>query len=150
MTLPARAAPPLIVARRMSGAVWWRDVLLTLLMWGLVFALLGRELGLVWHDRLLLAGLLRPSNPGWQVYLERLLPFVSVAAALIAALVLFAVRTLRRRRREVQLPGPPPLDVADQAARAGLDEATLAALRDRKFVTVGVDAGARFRIATDP
>jgi len=67
---------------------------------------------------------------------------------LIGMLVVRSVRTMRRRRRSLLLPQPAPLETADQAHRAGLEEAALIAARDQPIVIVHIDADNRHRIET--
>lgn len=73
-------------------------------------------------------------------------PFFLTAAVLAGLLVISGLLTLRRRERSLLLPQPAPLEAADQARRAGLDEAALIAARDRGIVIVHIDADNRHRI----
>ena len=79
-------------------------------------------------------------------FLTRLSPYAQVALLLIVLLVVAARFTERRRRRGFLLPEPAPLALADQARRAGMDEAALAAARDMRIAVVHVDGGGRHRI----
>ena len=80
------------------------------------------------------------------MFFDRLMPFLLIAAMLAGFLVIFSLRTLRRRSRALLLPQPAPLETADQARRAGLDEAELIAARDQRIVIVHIDANGRHRI----
>jgi poly-beta-1,6-N-acetyl-D-glucosamine biosynthesis protein PgaD len=122
--------PPLIVAKHVPRSVKWRDTLLTLMMWGSFAALLDIEL----------------PNTIWSVFVDRLMPFLLVAVILVASLIIFSLRTLWRRSRAVLLPQPAPLETADQALRAGLDEAELSAAREQRIVIVHIDSNGRHRI----
>ena len=82
----------------------------------------------------------------WPLFYERLKPFFLTAAVLAGLLVISGLLTLRRRERSLLLPQPAPLEAADQARRAGLDEAALIAARDRGIVIVHIDADNRHRI----
>ena len=73
-------------------------------------------------------------------------PFFLTTGVLAGLLVIAGLRTLRRRERALLLPQPAPLEAADQARRAGLDEDTLIAARDRGIVIVHIDADNRHRI----
>ena len=125
----------------------WRDVLLTLMMWGFFAVLLDTEFELFLGDFLEQLGL-GPfdTNTNWPVFFDRLMPFLLTAAILAGLLVIFSLRTLRRRSRALLLPQPAPLETADQARRAGLDEAALIVARDQRIVIVHIDADGRHRI----
>lgn len=129
--------PPLIHAEL---PVWmkWRDAVLTLMMWGLFAWLLQRQLRLVSrtvHGR---------SDP--VDFLTLLAPYVGLAVVLIGILAVAAALTERRRHRALTLRPPAPLALADEARRAGMDEAALAAARDMRIAVVHVDGGGRYRI----
>jgi poly-beta-1,6-N-acetyl-D-glucosamine biosynthesis protein PgaD len=130
MSSSNRPWPPLIVAKHVPRSVKWRDTLLTLMMWGSFAALLDIEL----------------PNTIWSVFVDRLMPFLLVAVILVASLIIFSLRTLWRRSRAVLLPQPAPLETADQALRAGLDEAELSAAREQRIVIVHIDSNGRHRI----
>jgi poly-beta-1,6-N-acetyl-D-glucosamine biosynthesis protein PgaD len=138
--------PPLIVAKHVPRSVRWRDTLLTLMMWGFFVVLLDIEF------ELLLRSYLRPDllrfDPitKWSVFADRLMPFLLIAVILAGFLIIFSLRTLRRRSRALLLPQPAPLATADQARRAGLDEAELIAARDQPVVIVHIDSNGRHRI----
>jgi poly-beta-1,6-N-acetyl-D-glucosamine biosynthesis protein PgaD len=75
-----------------------------------------------------------------------LAPYAGMAVVLIGFLVVAATLTERRRQRALMLRPPAPLSLADQARRAGMDEAALAAARELKIAVVHVDDGGRCRI----
>jgi poly-beta-1,6-N-acetyl-D-glucosamine biosynthesis protein PgaD len=134
-----RPWPPLIVAEHIPRSVRWRDALLTVLAWGAFAFLVEKELAPV-------LGALQAMGFGdygvkvdWLAYLERLTPFLLVAAVLAGLLVGFSLRTLRRRTRSLLLPQPAALEAADEARRAGLDEAALVAARDLRIAIVYID-----------
>jgi poly-beta-1,6-N-acetyl-D-glucosamine biosynthesis protein PgaD len=146
-----RPWPPLIIAEHIPRSVRWRDFLLTLLAWAALAYLLEKELAPIF-------GALQALGLGhygvkvdWLTYLERLTPFLLVAALLAGALVGFSMGTLRRRSRSLLLPLPPALEVADEARRAGLDEAALVAARDQKIVVVHLgDTALRIEVKSGP
>ena len=84
----------------------------------------------------------------WRLLYERLEPFFLIAALLIGMLIARSLHTMRRRRRSLLLPQPAPLEAADQARRAGLEEAALIAARDQPVVIVHIGADNRHRIET--
>jgi poly-beta-1,6-N-acetyl-D-glucosamine biosynthesis protein PgaD len=147
----SRSWPPLIIARHVPRLVKWRDVLLTLIAWCLFAALLSAELGHILGvslERLGFGPFDRDSDR--PTYLEQVMPFFLAAAALAVMLVTASVLTLRRRRHSLLIPQPEPLETADQARGAGLDEATLVAARDEKVVTVHIDSDGSYRIEAPP
>ena len=147
MSSSNRPWPPLIVARHVPRFVKWRDILLTLMMWGFFAVLLDTEFKLFLGDYLEQLGL-GPfdTSANWPVYLDRLMPFFLTAAVLAGLLIVFSLHTLRRRSRALLLPQPAPLEAADQAHRAGLDEAELIVARDQRIVIVHIDTNGRHRI----
>jgi hypothetical protein len=138
-----RSWPPLIIAKHVPRLVKWRD---TLMMWGFFAVLLDFEfeLSLSYYSQPVISRF----DPGtkWSIFFERLMPFLLVAALLVGVLIMFSLRTLRRRSRGLLLPQPAPLGTTDQAHRAGLDEAELIAARDQRIVTVHIDADGTHRI----
>ena len=132
--------PPLIVAGHVPRLVKWRDLLLTSILWVCFALLLGIEF------ELFVGGSLGLLDIDWPLFYERLKPFFLTAAVLAGLLVISGLLTLRRRKRSLLLPQPAPLEAADQARRAGLDEAALIAARDRAIVIVHIDADNRHRI----
>ena len=147
MSSTTRPWPPLIVAKHTPRLVKWRDILLTSMMWGFFALLLGTEFELFLGDYLEQLGL-GPfdSNGNWLVYFDLLLPFLLMAAILAGVLVIFSLRTLRRHSRALLLPEPAPLETADQAHRAGLEEAELIVARDQRIAIVHIDSNGRHRI----
>ena len=146
MRNPDRPWPPLIVASHVPRLVKWRDALLTALMWGLFAVLLEVEFEL-FLGHYLQPGLSRfDPDTKWSLFFERLMPFLLTAAILAGLLTIFSLRTLRRRARALLLPQPAPLATADQARRAGLDEAELIVARDQRIVIVHIDPNGVHRI----
>ncbi len=147
MSRSNRPWPPLIVASHIPRVMKWRDIVLTTMMWGFFAILLDTEFELFLGDFLERLGY-GPfdTKADWLVFFELLMPFLLLAAILAGALVIFSLRTLRRRSRALLLPQPVPLATADQSRRAGLDEAELIAARDQRIVIVHIDNNNRHRI----
>ena len=139
-----RPWPPLIVAAHASRLIRWRDVALTLLMW-LLFGWMLRD-GL---ERLLGPWLEHwgfgdfDSPVDFAAVFEWLRPHVRISVLLIVVLAVAGVATLIRRRRSLDLPEPPPLTLAEEAARAGMDAGDLARARELPNVVVTIDAQGR-------
>jgi poly-beta-1,6-N-acetyl-D-glucosamine biosynthesis protein PgaD len=128
--------PPLVVAKHIPRAVRWRDIVVTLTAWAGFVWLLDEEFALFF-------GALKALGLGgaevkvdWASYLEQLAPFFLAAAVLATSLVVFSLRTLRRRARALNLPQPAPLLASEQARDEDLDEAVLIAARQQKVVIV--------------
>ena len=139
--------PPLIVAADVPRWIRWRDGLLTLLMWALFAFMLEVEFEILLGAHLERLGLGSFVNPAdLSGFLERLIPYYDTALVLVALLFVAGLFTARRRRRGRSLPAPLALATADQARRAGLDEAALAAARAIQIVVVHVEADGRLRI----
>jgi poly-beta-1,6-N-acetyl-D-glucosamine biosynthesis protein PgaD len=127
--------------------VKWRDILLTLMIWGFFAVLLDKEFELFLGDYLEPLGLrLFDTNANWSEFFDRLMPFLLMAAILAGSLIIFSLRTLRRRSRGLLLPKPAPLETAHQAHHAGLNEAELIDARSQRIVIVHIDTNGRHRI----
>jgi hypothetical protein len=139
--------PPLIVASRTPKWVKWRDVILTFLMWFAFAIMLQTEFELFVSRQLVRLGLGNYRfDWNWAEHFERLMPFVFIAVTLIAFLSAASIATLRRRRVTLLLSQPLLLEDANQAARAGLPVAELAAARDLKVAVVHFDPEGRYHV----
>lgn len=144
----ARPWPPLIVDGQMSRLVRWRDLLLTLLMWFLFGLMLETEFELFFGkylERLGFSGF--DTDPQWDVFFERLRPFLRTAFILLCILLVLSLLTMVRRRRSLDLPPPTPLTVAEQAERAGMTAQDLARARELPNVVVSIGADGRHFVA---
>jgi hypothetical protein len=143
----AKPWPPIIVAEHEPRWVKWRDFFLTLMMWVLFAIMLETEFELFVGPYLEHLGLGEYDSEGnWDVFFERLMPFVQIDMMLIGLLALASLITLYRRRRSLLLPPPPLLAIADEARRTGMDEAELAAARDLRNVVVYIDEDGTHRV----
>lgn len=142
-----RPWPPLIIADTTPRWILWRDRALTLVMWILFAILLDSEFELFFGRYLEHWGLGEfHTEANWAKFFERLLPFVLVVVGLVAALIVAGLVTLRRRQRGLRVPEPPPLGITEQARRAGMDEASLAASRELRVAVVYIDADGTHRV----
>jgi poly-beta-1,6-N-acetyl-D-glucosamine biosynthesis protein PgaD len=121
---PLRPWPPLITGDRLSRWIRIRDVVLTLLAWFLLGRLL-RDPIYVAYDYLrhpiFQLTTAQPLDIG--VLWERLRYFVLISVVLVTWLCLWALINRRQLIRcPTHSPEPPALTVAEQAARAGIDE----------------------------
>jgi hypothetical protein len=128
-----RPWPPLITEGPLSRWVYARDILLTALIWFFFVLLMVGEI-----ERLVAPGLDRLGIPvrgigyadltgNWGYFLYALAPFLAIALFLVTVLASFAVYTVRRRRRALRGPRPPPLRLGVEARHAEL--ATIAGHR---------------------
>ena len=140
-----RPWPPLIVAQSVPLLVRWRDIILTVLAWGLIGFLLVKEVTGELQALDALAAGATGSELGRLDFLERLVPFLLLALVLPVVLIGFSVQTMRRRSRALLLPQPTPLAASDEARRTGLDEEALLAGREDRIVIVH-NADTRIRI----
>jgi len=142
-----RPWPPLIVAAHLPPLVRLRDAALTLLMWIGFAILLEKEFIHFFRKDLESFGLGAIYSDGsWAEFVDQLLPFVLIAMVLALLLGFAGLASLRRYRRSLRVPQPPRLEAAQQARRAGLDEAALVAARELPIVIVHIAKDGRCRI----
>ena len=138
--IPERDWPPLIVAETAPAWVRRRDFFLTLLMWILFAIMLETEFELFFGRFLEQLGLGDFDTDGkWDVFFERLRPYVRLALMLASTLAVASILTLIRRRRTLRQPPPPPLSVAEHAANVGMDAEALQAARNLRNCVVHID-----------
>ena len=143
----AESWPPLIVVSDKPRWVFWRDAVLTLMMWTLLGLMLATEFELFFGRFFEKLGLGEfDTNPHWARFFKLLEPYLWLIVALLALLAASTIATLHRIRRFVEAAPPPPLAAADQARRAGMDEADLLAARQLANVVVHVAPDGRHRV----
>jgi len=142
-----RPPPPLIIATDVPRWVRWRDAVLTLLMWALFAFMLEIEFEILLGPRLEHLGLTSfDSRAGFLEFSGRLIPYLKIALVLVALLFVAGLFTWRRQTRALALPEPPPLAIADEARRAGLDEPELIYARSARIVVVHVESDGRLKV----
>jgi len=147
MTAVEKPWPPLIIARHPPKWVKSRDHLLTLLMWIVFAVMLETEFELffgTYFERWGFGDF--NTEPNWVRFIEQLMPFLQVALALVALLLVATFRTLRRRKRGLLLAPPVRLGIAEELRRAGIDEAELTAARAQRIVVVHISPEGNYRI----
>jgi hypothetical protein len=146
-----RPWPPLIVATSTPAAIRWRDLLLTVVMWGLFFVVLESEFELYFGAYLEHWGFGDfDTDADWAEFFHLLLPYLEVSAVLIATLALVNALGVKRRRRSLSIEPPPPLTLAEEARRAGMGEAELAAARELRIAVVHIDADGKLGVEPRP
>jgi hypothetical protein len=132
--------PPLIVAGHVPRLVKWRDLLLTSILWVCFALLLGIEF------ELFVGGSLGLLDIDWPLFYERFEAVFPDRGGTRRTACHLRPAHVAAPRALTAASQPAPLEAADQARRAGLDEAALIAARDRAIVIVHIDADNRHRI----
>ncbi|MBO9716792.1 MAG: hypothetical protein J7507_08250 [Pseudoxanthomonas sp.] len=133
--------PPLIESAGLPRWVVARDVLATLLAWGVLLYLIRDMAWMVLYWTMAILGVELPARWAPGELWRDTMPFLKVVALLVVWLVVFAVARWQlltsRRRVEDQ---PAPLDPARQAVAFGLPGEALEQLRHSSSTTVdGLD-----------
>jgi poly-beta-1,6-N-acetyl-D-glucosamine biosynthesis protein PgaD len=116
-----------------------RDVVLTLLMWGMLALILWTEAELIWNAVEVL--MRKPDaviDAELELFAQKMRPLIALMLTLVA---LLAVATLiSRHRRDLALgrPQPPSLPGRQLAKRAGLPPEALEAARQHRIVVVTI------------
>ncbi len=144
----ARPWPPLVGVERVPALVRARDIVLTLLAWGVLVWLLSDSIALAWDWlRAPMFTLTDVAPPDWARLGAELRPFALFSAALVGWLVFWALVRRRRIRAMPPSPQPPALPAAEEAGALGLDAADLAQCRTWRSVVVEFDEAGRPRAA---
>jgi poly-beta-1,6-N-acetyl-D-glucosamine biosynthesis protein PgaD len=131
--------PPIISAGRPTWA-FWRDTVLTGLVWGLFFFVLEREMAFAGQALRVLGGHeVEPIDTGFDEFLARMGPTVAIIAILLALLVVATLASLRRREAALLGPQPVPVPDRDLARDLGADEQALSDIRAQKIVALDID-----------
>jgi poly-beta-1,6-N-acetyl-D-glucosamine biosynthesis protein PgaD len=141
------AWPPLITHVRRPLWILVRDILITLLMWGLLALILYTEAELVWNAVQVL--MRKPDvviDAQLDLFWRRMQPLLYLMAVLVLLLAAATLVSRNRREKAIRQAPPPPLPEADVAARAGMDPAALAAARQHRIGVVHVGEGGVLRV----
>ena len=131
--------PPLITAAEQPALMRWRDRLLTLGMWLVLFVMLGAEFELLIDHTGEFLGRPDPAaDPHWEKFHQRLAPYVVVIAILVLFLTASAVATRIRLARARRRPLPAPLEAEAAAARERLSLDDLLAARTLRRAVVHI------------
>lgn len=139
--------PPIITSAHRSRGILWRDVALTLLMWGLLGFILYTEMELIVNAVQYLARV--PDvvvDAQLALFWRRMQPLLWLMAALVSMLAVATLLSRDRRERALKAAPPPPLPESALAERAGLSEAALAEARSHRIVVVHMDAHGALRV----
>jgi hypothetical protein len=138
MTDPFANWPPIIRSAKRSRLIFWRDAVLTVLMWGMMFLILYTELAFTISALDVLLGRSEAQiDAELDIFMRRMRPLLQLIGALVLMLAIATLISRRRRTKALEAPQPQPLGDAERAAIAGMDEATLAAAEGMQRVVVG-------------
>ncbi len=138
MTDPFANWPPIIHSAKRSRLIFWRDALLTTLMWGLMFLILYSEFAFALAALDVLLGRSEAEiDAELDIFLRRMQPMLLLIGALVVMLAIATLISRRRRNKALEAPQPQPLGDTERAAIAGMDETALAAAEGMKRVVVG-------------
>ncbi len=131
--------PPIISGAQRPAWVLWRDVAITLFMWGVFLVILEIEFAIVWGNLPSLAPASAYSGLGFHAVRAELRPAVWIIVLLVAILGISTLLSRRRRVRALQLPQPGPAPDDELAHDLGMTPQQLEALRRHKVITLDVD-----------
>lgn len=144
---PHETWPPLIVASEKPLWVTWRDFGLTLAMWVMFAIMLETEFELFFGRYLAKLGLGDfQTEAHWDIFFQRLRPYIALVIVLLVALVGSTFATLHRVRRAILLHPPAPLPLETEAPYARMTPEALLAARQLKCATVYVDPDGKTRV----
>ena len=147
MTDPFANWPPVITDGRHSRLVVWRDVLLTLFMWGVLFAILYTELAFAAEAvRVLLNKSDAQIDAGLELFVRRMRPLMGLIAGLVLMLAISTLASSYRRRRAMERAQPTPLPEQALADITGLSTADLSTARTLKRAIVSRTGGAGLKV----
>jgi hypothetical protein len=138
MTDPFANWPPIIHSAKRSQLIYWRDAVLTALMWGLMFVILYSEFAFAISALEVLLGRSEAEiDAELDIFMRRMQPLLLLIGALVVMLAIATLISRRRRTKALEAPQPEPLGKTERAAIAGLDEAALATAEGVQRVVVG-------------
>lgn len=143
--------PPIISHVRRPRWILVRDVLLTLLMWGMLGLILYSEAELAWNGIQVL--MRKPDaviDAQLDLFVRRMQPLLYLMAALVLMLALATLISRNRREKAIRQAPPPPLPDEVLAARAGMDLDALAKARQHRIAVVHVGEGGALRVEPRP
>jgi hypothetical protein len=133
--------PPIIWSAELPAWVVWRDVTLTVLLWGTFLYGVVINLDVAWQALQWLAG--RPVeilDPLLVPFLGRMGRRITIVFVLVSVLAVATLVNRRRHERALLHPQPDPAPDRELARDLGLCEQKLRVLRQTKIVTLDVDS----------
>ncbi len=130
--------PPIISGARRPTWMLWRDIAITLFMWGVFLVLVEIEFAIVGGE---LAGIsIETGGVGFEEIRGELRPAVWFIALLVAVLGFSTLLSRRRRARALLQPQPSPAEDEVLARDLGISEQSLETLRRQKIIALDLNA----------
>jgi hypothetical protein len=139
--------PPLITHVRRPLWILLRDIVLTLMMWGMLGLILYTEAELAWNGIQVL--MRKPDvviDAQMDLFWRRMQPLLYLMAGLVITLALATLISRNRREKAIREAPPPPLAEAMVAARAGMTPDDLERARAHPIAVVHVAGGGALRV----
>lgn len=131
--------PPIVTDGKLPPAMVWRDRVLTVGMWLLLFWLARHELYALWDISGAMVADGRLYFTGWQGKWAQLHPYLVAIGVLAIWELIWACVTLWRRKHYSRQPHPEPLTPQEEAGRIHCAPADLEAWRAFKVSVVDLD-----------
>lgn len=148
---PHETWPPLIVVSDKPRWVTWRDFFLTLAMWIMFAIMLETEFELFFGRYLEKLGLGDfQTEANWDIFFQRLRPYIALVIVMVVALVGSLFATLHRVRRALLQHPPAPLAIETEAPYAKMTPEALLAARQLRCATVYVEPDGTHRVEERP
>jgi len=139
--------PPIISGAQRPAWIRWRDIAITLFMWGVFLLIVEIEFAIIWGDLPSLAGTSVYSGLGIHGVRAELRPAVWIIVLLVAILGVSTLLSRRRRARALQLAQPCPAPDDELAGDLGMTSQQLEELRRHKVITLDVNEGGKASVA---
>jgi poly-beta-1,6-N-acetyl-D-glucosamine biosynthesis protein PgaD len=140
--------PPIISGTRRPRWILWRDVAITLFMWGVFLVITEIEFALIWQKPPFLSG--RPAGSadfGFQMVRQEIRPALGFILVLVAVLGVATLVSRRRRASALLQPQPSPAPDDQLARDLGMSQVQLQAIRQRKIVILNVNERGNVSVA---
>lgn len=135
------AWPPLVTAATVPAWVRVRDLVMTIMAWGVFFWFMGQAIeAVIDYFSYPVFQFTDGRAPDWTELWKRLQPFVAVAGVLVAWLVFWGASRRHYMRQTAVMRQPQPLPLAEHAARWSVDPNDVEAWRALKIAVVEYDA----------
>lgn len=141
--------PPIISGARRPRWIVWRDVGITLCMWGIFLLILEIEFAIVWSRLPSLDGRFVYSNLGFSAIRTELRPAMVLIIILILVLGISTLFSRRRRANALLLPQPSPVADEDLARDLNISSEQMETFRKQKVIVLDVDAQGRATVVLD-
>lgn len=144
---PFAGWPPVIDSASVPRIVKLRDLVLTLIMWGVMLLIVATEIDAAWEAFQVLRGRSDAQiNAELAEFAQKMRPLMVLVAVLVAGLSAATFRSWKRRDRALNASQPDPLDPAIIAERSGLLLSDIELARTHKIATVHRRAANTFTV----